>query len=64
LIKSLGGCAVAINTSPALHGTLAEGAQRIGEAVADRLSDPGECALSASAMTLGDDNTRIRLSVA
>jgi hypothetical protein len=55
---------VAINTSPALHGTLAEGAQRIGEAVADRLSDPGECALSASAMTLGDDNTRIRLSVA
>jgi hypothetical protein len=52
----------------------AKGAQRIGKAVDDRVSDPGECrillgisifsALSAAAMTLGDDSTRIRLSVA
>jgi hypothetical protein len=55
----------------------AEGTQRIGGSVADRLSDPGKrsvlvgisvddirIALSASAMTSGDDSTLIRLSVA
>jgi hypothetical protein len=52
-----------------------EGAQRIQEAMPDRLPDSGECRVfvgidsdddtqgAAAATSLGEDNTRIRLSV-